>query len=84
MSCAMSTPTRDGSDILPLVILGRGRADGRVTARRPLDWHGIAGLAWKLDVRLPDGTTAEAMQMGSSVPIFLDPRIAVARGARPG
>jgi hypothetical protein len=69
----------DSADILPLVVLGVGRAEGRVARRRPLDWHGIPGLAWKLEVDLPDGTRAEAMQIGSSTPVFLDPRIAVGR-----
>jgi|GEM_PF-4816045 len=68
--------------ILPLEILGRGRAEGRVLRRRPLDWHGIPGLAWRLDVELPDGSVAEATQIGTSTPTFLDPRVAVARGAR--
>jgi len=65
---------------LPLMILGRGRAEGRVLRRRPLDWHGIPGLAWRLDVELPDGSVAEATQVGTTTPIFLDPRVAVARG----
>ncbi len=65
---------------LPLTMLGVGATEGRVARRRPLDWHGIPGLAWRLDVRLPDGTTAEAMQIGATTPVFLDPRIAVRRG----
>lgn len=67
---------------LPLVVLGRGRVEGRVLRRRPLSWHGMPGLAWRLDVALPDGEVAEATQIGTTTPTFLDPRIAVARGGR--
>lgn len=62
---------------LRLHVLGIGEVDGRVIGRRSLAWHGMPGLASHLTVRLPDGRTFEAMQVGAASPAFRDPRITI-------
>lgn len=77
----------DGMDAsgehLRLHVLGIGEVDGRVVGRRALAWHGMPGLASHLTVRLPDGRTFEAMQVGTGSPAFRDPRI-TSRAMTPG
>jgi hypothetical protein len=65
-------------DTVPLEVLGRGRVDARVVRREEMDWHGIPGLAWRIQLELPDGTLADAMQIGEERLTFLDPRHRVA------
>ena len=71
----------DGMDApgerLRLHVLGIGEVDGRIVGRRSLAWHGMPGLASHLTVRLPDGRTFEAMQVGTTSPAFRDPRITI-------
>jgi hypothetical protein len=58
-----------------LHVLGAGRVRGTVERRRPISYHGIPGMAWRLTVRLPGGGTAEALQVGGGRPRFADPRV---------
>ena len=67
----------DPGDQLRLHVLGIGEVDGRIIGRRSLAWHGMPGLASHLTVRLPDGRTFEAMQVGTASPAFRDPRITI-------
>ena len=62
-------------DPMALEVLGEGAREGRVEAVaevRPMG--GLPGMAWRIVVRLPDGTRAEAMIFGDAGPAFLDPR----------
>lgn len=68
-------------DRVALQVLGSGRVEAVVTARDELDWHGLRGLAWKIRLMLPDGSPAEAMQIGDERLTFLDPRHRVASSA---
>ena len=56
-------------------VLGDGVVEGRVeevSEVRPMG--GLPGMAWRVAVRLPDGSRAEAMVFGDARPAFLDPR----------
>lgn len=65
-------------ETLDLEVLGRGRVAAVVTARDPLDWHGIPGLAWRVTLRLPGGDRAEAIQIGRERLTFPDPTVRAA------
>jgi hypothetical protein len=71
-------------DTIEVEVLGAGRVTAAVAAVRPLDWHGIPGLAWRLVVRLPDGSAVTAIAHRGGAPRFADPRVrAVAPVGRP-
>ena len=62
-------------DPIALEVLGVGPCEGRVEVVcevRPMG--GLPGMAWRIVVRLPDGSRAEAMVFGEAGPAFLDPR----------
>jgi hypothetical protein len=63
---------------VPLEVLGLGRVDGVVERVDELVQEGVRGLAWRVTVRLPDGTTAQGIQRGRARMAFLDPRHRVA------
>jgi hypothetical protein len=65
-------------ETLDLEVLGRGRVTAVVTARDPLDWHGIPGMAWRVSLRLPGGERAQAIQVGAERLTFLDPTVRAA------
>jgi hypothetical protein len=71
----MPVATPAPGEVLDLDVLGRGRVSAVVTRRAPLDWHGLRGMAWRVSLSLPDGETAEAIQVGRERLTFLDPRI---------
>jgi hypothetical protein len=61
-----------------LEVLGLGRVDGVVERVDALVQEGVRGLAWRVDLRLPDGTTAHGIKRGRARLAFLDPRHRVA------
>jgi hypothetical protein len=67
-------------DSAPLTVhaLGAGALTARVEARRPISYHGLSGFAWRLDLRLADGRCVEALQVGTTRPVILDPRFRLA------
>jgi hypothetical protein len=65
-------------DRVALQVLGMGRVDGVVERVEELVQEGVRGLAWRIALRLPDGTTADGIQRGRARIAFLDPRHRVA------
>jgi len=61
-----------------LEVLGLGRVDGVVERVDELVQEGVRGLAWRVELRLPDGTTAHGIKRGRARLAFLDPRHRVA------
>jgi hypothetical protein len=57
-----------------VVAVGEGPLPAVLVTREPMSYHGIPGLAWRLRLRLPDGRSVEAIQMGSDRPAIPDPR----------
>ena len=50
---------------IPLEVLGLGRVPGIVERVDDLVQEGVRGLAWRVTLRLPDGTTAEGSSAGA-------------------
>lgn len=67
-------PGIDLGDRIPLVVLGSGRVDGVVERVDELVQEGVRGLAWRVQLRLPDGAVAHGIKRGHARLIFLDPR----------
>ncbi len=65
-------------DGIALEVLGLGRVTGVVERVEELVQEGVRGLAWRVVLRLPDGTTAHGIQRGRARLAFLDPRHRVA------
>jgi hypothetical protein len=65
-------------DRVALEVLGLGRVDGVVERVDELVQEGVRGLAWRVDLRLPDGTSAHGIKRGRARLAFLDPRHRVA------
>ena len=61
-----------------LEVLGLGRVEGVVERVDELVQEGVRGLAWRVDLLLPDGTTAHGIKRGRARLAFLDPRHRVA------
>jgi hypothetical protein len=61
-------------DVIPLEVLGAGRVDAVVEAVDELVQEGVRGLAWRVRLRLPDGSAAHGIQRGRARLMFLDPR----------
>lgn len=59
-------------------MLGLGRVDGVVERVDELVQEGVRGLAWRVELRLPDGTVAHGIKRGRARLAFLDPRHRVA------
>ncbi|HJZ61966.1 MAG TPA: hypothetical protein VKD47_07425 [Miltoncostaeaceae bacterium] len=64
--------------LMEVEALGAGRLPARLERREPMSYHGIPGLACRLTLRLADGRTVEAIQVGSASPAVLDPRFRIA------
>jgi hypothetical protein len=65
-------------DRIALEVLGAGRVDGVVERVDELVQEGVRGLAWRVRLRLPDGTVAHGIKRGRARLAFLDPRHRVA------
>jgi hypothetical protein len=63
---------------VPMVVLGLGSVTAVVERVDELVQEGVRGLAWRVTLRLPDGTTAEGIKRGRARLAFLDPRHRVA------
>ena len=63
---------------IPLEVLGAGRVDAVVERVDALVQEGVRGLAWRVRLRLPDGTPAHGIKRGRARLAFLDPRHRVA------
>ena len=63
---------------IALEVLGAGRVDGVVEQVDELVQEGVRGLAWRVRLRLPDGTLAHGIKRGNARMAFLDPRHRVA------
>lgn len=61
-------------DRVPLVVLGMGRVEAVVERVDELVQEGVRGLAWRVELRLPDGAVAHGIKRGHARLIFLDPR----------
>lgn len=61
-------------DRIVLEVLGLGRVPGVVEQVDELVQEGVRGLAWRVTLRLPDGTAAHGIQRGRARMAFLDPR----------
>lgn len=59
---------------IALEVLGLGRVTAVVERVDELVQEGVRGLAWRVTLRLPDGTTAHGIQRGRARLAFLDPR----------
>ena len=59
---------------ITLEVLGLGRVTAVVERVDELVQEGVRGLAWRVTLRLPDGTTAHGIQRGRARLAFLDPR----------
>ncbi len=70
-------PPRLGEGI-DLEVLGLGRVTAVVESVGELVQEGVRGLAWRVVLRLPDGTLAHGIQRGRARIAFLDPRHRVA------
>ena len=51
-----------------------GRVDAVVEAVDELVQEGVRGLAWRVRLRLPDGSPANGIARGNARLMFLDPR----------
>lgn len=71
------TPPATG-DVIALHVLGMGRVDAVVEAVDELVQEGVRGLAWRVRLRLPDGSPAHGIKRGTARLMFLDPRHRVA------
>jgi len=65
-------------DAIALEVLGLGRVTALVERVDELVQEGVRGLAWRVTLRLPDGTPAHGIQRGRARLAFLDPRHRVA------
>jgi hypothetical protein len=65
-------------DAIALEVLGLGRVTALVERVDELVQEGVRGLAWRVTLRLPDGTAAHGIQRGRARLAFLDPRHRVA------
>ena len=63
---------------VPMFVLGLGNVTAVVERVDELVQEGVRGLAWRVTLRLPDGTTAEGIKRGRARLAFLDPRHRVA------
>jgi hypothetical protein len=63
---------------IALEVLGAGRVDAVVEGVDELVQEGVRGLAWRVELRLPDGTLAHGIKRGNARMAFLDPRHRVA------
>ena len=63
---------------IALEVLGVGRVDAVVDQVDELVQEGVRGLAWRVRLRLPDGTPAHGIKRGNARMAFLDPRHRVA------
>ncbi len=70
-------PPQLGEEIA-LEVLGLGRVAAVVERVDELVQEGVRGLAWRVTLRLPDGTLAHGIQRGRARLAFLDPRHQVA------
>lgn len=61
-------------DVVALEVLGLGRVEAVVEVVDELVQEGVRGLAWRVRLRLPDGSPANGIQRGDSRLMFLDPR----------
>jgi hypothetical protein len=68
-----TTPPGEG-DRIALEVLGAGRVDGVVERVDELVQEGVRGLAWRVELALPDGTRAHGIKRGNARLAFLDPR----------
>lgn len=68
----------DVGDVVALEVLGMGRVDAVVEAVDELVQEGVRGLAWRVRLRLPDGSPANGIKRGNARLMFLDPRHRVA------
>ncbi len=55
-------------------MLGLGRVTGVVEGVDELVQEGVRGLAWRVVLRLPDGSRAHGIKRGNDRLMFLDPR----------
>ena len=65
-------------DVVALEVLGMGRVDAVVETVDELVQEGVRGLAWRVRLRLPDGSAANGIKRGKARLMFLDPRHRVA------
>jgi hypothetical protein len=72
-----SSTSRIGDEIT-LEVLGLGRVVGVVEQVDELIQEGVRGLAWRVTLRLPDGTTAQGITRGRARMAFIDPRHRIA------
>lgn len=63
---------------MELEVLGSGRVTAVVERVEELVQEGVRGLAWRVTLRLPDGSPAHGIQRGRATMAFLDPRHRVA------
>lgn len=70
-------PPRVG-EVIALEVLGMGRVDAVVEVVNELVQEGVRGLAWRVRLRLPDGSAANGITRGNARMAFLDPRHRVA------
>lgn len=63
---------------IALEVLGLGRVVAIVERVDELVQEGVRGLAWRVTLRLPDGTPAHGIKRGKARMAFLDPRHRVA------
>ena len=61
-------------DEVGLAVLGQGDVTGVVERVDELVQESIRGLAWRVQLRLPDGAIAHGIQRGHARLCFLDPR----------
>ena len=71
------SPPRVGEGV-DLEVLGAGRVTAVVERVEELVQEGVRGLAWRVTLRLPDGSRAHGIQRGRATMAFLDPRHRVA------
>jgi hypothetical protein len=60
-------------------VLGLGHVTARVECVEAVSQEGVRDLAWRVGLRLPDGSAAEGIVRGHSRMCFLDPRHRLAR-----
>ncbi len=60
---------------LDVEVLGAGRQVALVESVEEMSYHGIPGFAWRVRLRLPDGTRVEGLRLRDGHTWFADPRV---------
>ncbi len=63
------------NELLDVELIGAGRQVALVESVEEMSYHGIPGFAWRVRVRLPDGTRVDGLRLRDGHLWFADPRV---------